>query len=397
MLDGLTALLDGIESVAVSAVNEDYGTDFTATDRSDLTLARIPAFSVLGYSAAGSVGLVDMFVHTIVHLCAEVPITYQPSGIHFLFMEAITAFETSLYLPLQVVTDILSVVALPKIFVASLLMGEDPRDGIGDRFVAKSVSLSLGHTFRAALGVPFAVLDVLYFVFRNEFGDMTFPQVLQRMDGQFGKCENYVTLQCDFFRQLDFATYEAEMYWSLSSFRMRSLPQMVRVASRAVNAVIRILFSIEDMIQGQFSHVPINCGYGYGDETTCTTECQFYYDPDNPYIPFGRTASNAPRAEDSTGVVPCNSQISEWFLYEFYSMATSLSLYVRALRPQHSLEWCERFVFPKKEGRCARSNKDWVCATSFTIKELVDVPINLVRHGSRAYLSWARWTVIFSR
>lgn len=374
--DGLTAVLDGIESVGVSAVNEYYDTDFTATDRSGVTLARIPVFSVFGYYWAANIGVLDMLMHTITHLCYAVPITYDPVSIHAYYMRAITSFETSLYLPLQVLTDILSVVALPKIFVASLLMDEDVE--LGDRFVAKSVSLSMGHALRATVGLPMAVIDMLYFVFRGEFTHLTFPQILQRMDGQFGKCEKYVTLQCDFFRHVDFSTYEAEMYWALSTFRMRSLPQLVRVASRAGNVLIRILFSIEDMVHGQFSHVAINCGYGYNKE--CSTDCQFYYDPDNPYIPFGRTDTNAPRADDENGVVPCNSQLSEWVLHEFYTLATSLSLYVRALRPQHGVAWCERFVFPRKRDRCARSNKDWVCATSTTIKELIDVPVNLIRH-----------------
>ena len=42
------------------------------------------------------------------------------------------------------------------------------------------------------------------------------------------------------------------MYKALSSFRMRALPQVVRVASRAANVLLRILFSIEDMVHGQF-------------------------------------------------------------------------------------------------------------------------------------------------
>ena len=376
--DGLTLLLDGVENAVTSG----------DADRSDLTLARIPIFSVLGYSAAGGVGLVDMLVHTIVHLCAEAPITYDPVGIHLLFMDAITAFETSLYLPLQVVTDILSVVALPKIFVAALLTGENPE--FGDRFVAKSVSLSLGHAFRAGVGLPFAVLDMLYFVFRGEFTDLTFPQILQRMDGQFGKCESYVTLQCDFFRQIDLATYEAEMYWALSSFRMRALPQVVRVASRAANVLLRILFSIEDMVHGQFSHVPINCGYGYNKE--CTNECQFYYDPNDPTFLWSHWGERASR-----GGLYRRGALQQSDLrvvsHEFY-LWRRVCLCNARVRPQHSR--VVRASCFTKEGRCHVRTRIG-CARRVLRFTVGRRPPTWCVTYSRVYRCWARRRATFSR
>ena len=57
-----------------------------------------------------------------------------------------------------------------------------------------------------------------------------------------------------------------------------------------------------------------------------------------------------------------------------------LSSVFKMIRPQHSDDWCKNKIYPSQNSRCAKSNTDFLCATSTTIKEAVDVPLNTLRH-----------------
>ena len=99
----------------------------------------------------------------------------------------------------------------------------------------------------------------------------------------------------------------------------------------------------------------------------------FYYDPDNPYDP------------ETDAQNPCNSLISEWVFAALEDLSDVRS-HIQSHPTQQGNEWCAPKNYPSGN-RCALSNTDFMCATSTTLKEAVDVPINILRHLYQALTS----------
>ena len=116
----------------------------------------------------------------------------------------------------------------------------------------------------------------------------------------------------------------------------------------------------------EFFHVPVNCGYGR--EEDCTRECQFYYHAEDGYVPFGRNPDVTPRGGcERRGA--CNNQVLEWIFYEVQGFSEALSgwfsLFARCLATTSCLRISgASFTYPSSSGRCARSNRDWICAAA---------------------------------
>ena len=224
-------------------------------------------------------------------------------------------------------------------------------------------------TLKAVIGLIMSVIDEIYFVLRGEYAGLTFMQTLQRWDGDWGETnQKGITLQEHFFQNIDLATYEAQKYFLVWSY----IPVLWRSIFRFINMLLRIILSAEDIVQDKFFHVPINCGYGKQEQ--CSNECMFYYDPDNPYDP------------ETDAQNPCNSLISEWVFAALEDLSDVLAHIFKAIRPQQGNEWCAPKNYPSGN-RCALSNTDFMCATSTTLKEAVDVPINILRHLYQALTS----------
>lgn len=326
----------------------------------ELKLSSLPVFSILGYLGEAVVGVGDMVVHTVVRLLLGQPILFDPKSIYVSVDNAVSSFESVLFLPMNVVGELFNLDASP-------------------------VPETVGYAVRAVVGLVFSVVDMLYFMLRGEFVGLSFFEILQRMDGKWGEVSEYISLQTHFFQMVDSATFEAEQI----ALGWRWIPITVRLASRLLNLVVRLVLSSGDIVHGEFFHVPINCGYG--ENKFCTEECSFYFDPDRPYLPFSRTSLNEVRAEDSTGVNPCNSLIIEWVFDAVDDYANALSGWFQLVRPQHSADWCEEHVFGIKEGRCTKGNTDFMCATSNTLLQVVEVPLNLLRHAIQKLLFiWSR-------
>lgn len=319
---------------------------------------KIPLFSVVGYSLQGALGLAEMLLHTTTRIILLQPITFNPVDIHKSFLNAADAIENS-------ILEIMTAVVQPLNLIP-LAAGTQPADL---RAEVQPLAKTVGYLSKAAIGLPMSIIDELYFIFRNDNAGLTFMQTLQRMDGHFGKIDQEgITLQEHFFRNIDLASYEAEKLFLAYSY----IPISWRSLFRLINVALRVILSAEDIVQDKFFHTPINCGYGTAE--SCSDECTFYYDPKNPYLPYGRD-----RQEDSTNVNPCNSLISEWVFSSLEAFANVLGDSIKKIRPQHSDTWCEPYQFPKNN-RCANSNTDFLCATSTMLKEVVDVPLNTMRH-----------------
>lgn len=356
--EGLDRVLNRMFSgITFVAENIDGDTD---DDLMELKLARLPVFSVLGYFAEGVVGVADMVVHTVVRLLLGQRIEYNPKSIYVSVENAIDSFEDVIFLPMNVVGELFGVDASP-------------------------VPESVGYLGKALAGLVMSLVDMLYFMLRGDFVGLSFFEILQRMDGKWGEVSDHVSLQTHFFQMFDSATYEAEQI--LLSWRW--VPILFRVGSRLLNVVLRLMLSSGDVVHGDFFHVPINCGYG--ENKFCTYQCSFYHDPDNPYLPFSRTSLNVVRAEDSTGVNPCNSLIIEWVFDAVDDFANAFSGWFQMVRPQHSDTWCEKHVFGIKEGRCTRGNTDFMCATSNSLFQVIQVPLNVLRHAiQKLTFIWSR-------
>tara|TARA_Y100001954_G_scaffold237519_1_gene301480 strand:- start:990 stop:5357 length:4368 start_codon:yes stop_codon:yes gene_type:complete len=366
---GLAFLLEGALEAALSEMNKDL--QFSSDAHVDLHIAsydlpKLPVFSALAHFAEGVVGLLDLVVHMISHAAYEIEFTYRPVDVHHSFMLSIDCVERAVFMPSKMLEDLTGLDTSP-------------------------VSLSVAYFLRGVVGVPMAIIDWIFFLLRGEALEMPFFKALQRMDGRFGECSDYVSLQCDVFQHFDRSTYEAER-WSL---RYRWIPIYWRIVSRTVNVFVRLIFSIQDMVEDEFFHVPVNCGYAR--EEDCTRECQFYYHAENAYVPFGRNPDVTPRAEDANGVVPCNSQVLEWIFYEVEGFAEMLSGWFSLFRAMFDMDdepsmnkWCTSFTYPSSSARCARSNRDWICATRASLREAIDVPLNLLRHVFQAlFVIWA--------
>ena len=356
--EGLDRVLNRMFSgITFLAENIDGDTD---DNLMELKLARLPVFSIFGYLGEAILGVIDMEVHTGVRILLGQPILYEPKSIYDSVENAIDSFEDVLILPMNVVGDLFGVDASP-------------------------VPETVGYLAKALAGLVMSLVEMLYFMLRGDFVGLSFFEILQRMDGKWGEVSDYVSLQTNFFQMVDSATFEAEQFM----LSWRWIPITVRVASRLLNMLLRLILSSGDVVHGEFFHVPINCGYG--ENKFCTEECSFYYDPDNPYLPFSRTSLNVVRAEDSTGVNPCNSLIIEWVFDAVDDFANALSGWFQMVRPQHSTEWCEKHVFGISEGRCTSGNKDFMCATSNSLLQVIEVPLNVLRHAiQKLTYIWSR-------
>ena len=315
-------------------------------------LTEIPIFKSLGYGTEGVIGLVEMIAHTATRIILLQPITFNPQYIHVSFLNMADALG-------ECILQILTAIAEPLGF------------GTGIKELAKEsaqpLTQSIIFTLKAIIGLFMSVVDEIYFILRGEHAGLTFMQTLQRWDGEWGEtAQKGIRLQEDFFQNIDKATYEAEKYFLVWSF----VPVVVRSWFRFLNMVLRILLSAEDILQDRFFHTPINCGYGKQEQ--CSNECMFYFDPGNPYDP------------DTSTQNPCNSLISEWVFSAFDDLSGSLGEIFKSIRPEG--QWCNQREYPRST-RCAVSNKDFMCATSTTIKEAVDVPLNILRHVFQALTS----------
>ena len=314
----------------------------------------IPVFRTVGYGLEGVIGLAEMIAHTATRIILLQPITFNPQLIHGSFLNMADTLEVS-------ILELLTSVAEPLGF------------GDGDIELAKDAARPLTSTvtltLKAVIGLIMSVIDEIYFVLRGEYAGLTFMQTLQRWDGDWGETnQKGITLQEHFFQNIDLATYEAQKYFLVWSY----IPVLIRALSRFINMVLRIILSAEDIVQDKFFHVPINCGYGKQEQ--CSNECMFYFDPDNPYNPETDTQN------------PCNSLISEWVFAALEDLSDVLAHIFKAIRPQQGDEWCAPKNYPSGN-RCALSNTDFMCATSTTLKEAVDVPINILRHLYQALTS----------
>lgn len=344
---------------------------------------KIPVFSIAGFALQGVLGLVEMLMHSVTRIILLQPITFNPQYVHTSFLNMADSVEESI---LQILTAVVEPLNLGTSAAASATGGQvDALNAAsaGAKDLQESVkplAKTVGYLLKAAIGLPMSVIDELYFIFRNDNTGLTFMQTLQHWDGQWAKTnQTGVTLQEHFFQNIDLATYEAEDLFLAFSY----IPVTWRSIFRLVNMGLRIILSAEDVVQDKFFHTPINCGYGVAE--ACSDECTFYYDPDNPYLPINRE-----RVEDSTNTNPCNSLISEWVFSSLEDFADVLAGVFKKIRPQHSETWCDTYDYPNG-GRCAKSNKDFMCATSNTLKQAVEVPVNALRHA------YSVSTIIFSK
>ena len=327
---------------------------------------QIPVFQVGGYALEGLLGLAEMLAHTTARLILLQPITFDPQHIHTSFLESSKNLEASILEiliavaePLNIGTD--AAVDATNGQVDALNTAAAIVDDV--REAAQPLSKSIGYAIKAAIGLPMSVIDEIYFILRGEQAGLTFMQVLQRWDGHWGvQGQKGIRLQEHFFQNIDLGTKEAEKYFLIWAW----MPIYWRSIFRFINMILRVILSSEDIVQDRFFHKPINCGYGVQEE--CPDECMFYFDPDNPYNP------------DSDAQNPCNSLVSEWVFSAIEDFADVLSDVFKRIRPQHSDDWCVGKIYPPQHLRCATSNTDFMCATSATLKEAVDVPLNAARH-----------------
>ena len=314
----------------------------------------IPIFRTVGYGLEGVIGLAEMISHTATRIILMQPITFNPQLIHMSFINMADTLDLSLL-------EVLASVA------EALGFGEGDIEDAKDKAMPLTNSITL--SLKAVIGLFMSIIDEIYFVLRGEYAGLTFMQVLQRWDGDWGKTnQKGITLQEHFFQNIDLATRNAEKYFLVWSY----IPILWRSIFRFINVLLRIILSAEDILQDKFFHVPINCGYGKQEE--CSNECMFYYDPDNPYDP------------ETDAQNPCNSLISEWVFAALQDLSKALAHIFEAIRPQDEEEWCKLRKYPSGN-RCALSNTDFMCATSTTLKEAVDVPLNALRHLYQAVSS----------
>tara|TARA_B100000963_G_scaffold166389_1_gene144462 strand:- start:271 stop:4383 length:4113 start_codon:yes stop_codon:yes gene_type:complete len=327
---------------------------------------QIPVFQTAGYALEGVLGLGEMIAHTTARLILLQPITFNPRHIHQSFLTSSDKLEASL---LEVLTAVAEPLNIGTDAAVSATGGQvEPLNAaaalVDDvREAASPLSKSVGYALDAVIGLIMSVIDEIYFVLRGEQTGLTFMQVLQRWDGHWGvQDQEGIRLQEHFFQNIDLATRQAEEYFLVWAW----IPIFARSVSRFVNMVLRIILSSEDIVQDKFFHKSINCGYGVQEE--CSDECMFYFDPDNPYNP------------ETDAQNPCNSLISEWVFSAIEDFSDVLSSVFKMIRPQHGDDWCANKIYPTSTTRCATTNSDFMCATSTTLKEAVDLPLNALRH-----------------
>jgi hypothetical protein len=306
----------------------------------------IPIFSTLGYTMEGVIGLTEMLSHTVARIILLQPITFDPQFIHKSFLNAADSLEES---TLHIVSAV----------VEPLDIGTDTGSEIHES--AKPLSETISYTLRAFVGLGMSVVDEMYFILRGEHAGLSFMEILQRWDGEWGKTQQSgIRLQEHFFQNIDKATVAAEDLFGAFSF----IPITFRIASRTTNVVLRVALSGEDIVQDKFFHIPLNCGYGTNED--CPEDCMFFYDPQNPYD-VSTDAQN-----------PCNSLITEWVFDGVEDLIDSASDVFQLVRPQGK-EWCDTKNYPSGP-RCAISNTDFFCASSVTVRETLSVPLEQLRY-----------------
>ena len=324
----------------------------------------IPIFSTLGYTAEGLIGTTEMLAHTMSRIILLQPITFDPQYVHQSFINAADSLEYTLLVVLSAVVEPLNLGsdAVSSSITASGDMNTQGATALVDDIQdsAKPLSKVVGYTLKAGIGLVMSVIDEAFFILRGEHAGLSFMEILQRWDGEWGKTDQSgIRLQEHFFQNLDNATFAGEDLFGAFSF----IPISLRIVNRAANVVLRTALSAEDIIEDEFFHKPINCGYG--TKETCSDDCMFYWDPNNPYLP-----------EEST-LNPCNSLITEWVFTGFDDLVDSASSIFQRVRPQGE-EWCRNRDYPSGS-RCARSNTDFFCATSVSAKEVLEVPLTQFR------------------
>lgn len=315
-------------------------------------VTEIPVFTTVGFAAEGVIGLGEMVSHTAARVILLQPITFDPQYIHGSFLNMADYFELAILEVMTMVYDLLGQEVSSK---------------------AKEMVRPLTNTVRlllkALIGLLMSFIDEIYFILRGEHAGLTFMQTLQRWDGDWGEVnQKGITLQEHFFQNIDEATREAEKYFLVWSF----IPILIRAYNRFLNMLLRIILSAEDIVQDNFFHVPINCGYGKQEQ--CSRQCMFYFNPDNQYDP------------ETDAQNPCNSLVSEWVFAALEDLSDAFAHIFKAIRPQQGEEWCAPKQYPTGN-RCATSNTDFMCATSTTLKEAIDVPLNTLRHLYQALTS----------
>lgn len=330
----------------------------------------IPIFSTIGYTVEGIVGLTEMLAHTMTRIILMQPITFNPQHIHQSFINAVDSFEfTTIHVlsaivePLNLGTDTTAsyIDQLSDGYSNPILDAANNAASLTDQVQssAKPLGRTLGYSLKAVVGLAMSVVDEAFFILRGEHAGLSFMEILQRWDGEWGKKDQTgIRLQEHFFQNIDRATFAAEDLFGAFSFA----PITLRIVNRAANVVLRTAFSAEDIIEDEFFHKPINCGYG--TKETCSDDCMFFWDPSNPY--------DVTKDENA-----CNSLISEWIFTGFDDLVASASSIFQKVRPQGE-EWCRGRDYPSGS-RCARSNTDFFCATSVSAKEVLEVPLTQFR------------------
>lgn len=341
----------------------------------------IPVFSIAGYTLEGFTGVSEMLTHTMTRIILQQPITFNPQHIHQSFVNAADALEVTITHVLSAIVEPLNlgtgteptisaaVDPLSGVVEPTLLADVEPYDTTADvHSSAKPLGQTIGYLTKAGIGLAMSIVDEAYFILRGEHAGLSFMEILQRWDGEWGKQEQTgVRLQEHFFQNIDKATVAAEDLFGAFAF----FPISIRIASRSANVVLRTALSAEDIVEDQFFHKPINCGYGTNEE--CSDECQFFWDPNNPY-------------DVNTDHNACNSLITEWVFTGFEDMIDSVSGIFQRVRPQGE-EWCRNKDYPPPGPRCARSNTDFFCATSVTMKEALSLPMHDFRYAVQTTMS----------
>lgn len=334
----------------------------------------IPIFSIAGYAFEGVIGITEMLTHTMARIILQQPITFDPQFIHQSFVNAADSFEfTTIHVlsaivePLNLGTDATAsaVDNLSGGMNNPILEAANAQAALVDEVqsAAKPLALTLGYLTKAGIGLAMSVVDEAYFILRGEHAGLSFMEILQRWDGEWAKQDQSgIRLQEHFFQNIDKATIAAEDLFGAFSF----FPISLRIANRAANVILRTALSAEDIIEDQFFHKPLNCGYGNAKD--CSDECQFFWDPDAPY--------DVNNADENV----CNSLISEWIFEGFEDMIDSVSGIFQRVRPQGE-EWCRQKDYPPPSTRCVKSNTDFFCATSVTMKEVLSVPMYDFRYS----------------
>ena len=349
----------------------------------------IPLFSAVGYFVEGILGLTEAGVHVMVRIILQHPITFDPQFVHKSFVNAVDAMEiafvqilSAIVEPLNLGSDVSNSITEDYADAYNSIMGTVNNAASivgGIDSAAKPLARTLGFLTKSLVGIGMSVIDQALFILRGEHAGLSFMEILQRWDGEWGKQDQSgIRIQEHFFQNIDKATVAAEDLFSAFDF----IPIVIRIVSRLVNVLLRTVLSAEDIVQDKYFHKPLNCGYGTSED--CSDECMYFWDPQNPYDV----------TKDDQNV--CNSLIFEWIFEGFEDLIESLSGLFQKVRPQGE-DWCRERDYPADTSdaigdiipgkRCVRSNTDFFCATSVTTKEGLRVLLYGLRYSIQSLLT----------